>query len=71
MRPQRFPVKIEFWSTEAQLRGLELFTADGLSDKATHLWQALQMYLRHFGISTSQPAQSANGQQHQEIRHGV
>ena len=67
-RPQRFPIKLEFWSTEAQLNGLELLTADGLSDKATHLRQALAMYLRHFGIAP-QPARP-NGQQ-QESAHGL
>jgi hypothetical protein len=63
-RPQRFPVKIEFWSTEQQLQGLELLTADQLSDKATHLRQALQMYLRHCGVVTA--PRPANGQQNQE-----
>lgn len=67
-RPQRFPIRLEFWSTEQQLQGLELLTADGLSDRATYLRQALAMYLRHFGISSApRPAQPLNGQ-HQEMR---
>jgi hypothetical protein len=66
-RLARFPVKLEFWTTEAQLQGLELLTGDGLTDKASHLRQALALYLRHFGItSTPQP----NGQ-HQEQARGV
>ena len=73
-RPQRFPNKIEFWTNDAQLRGLELLCADGLSDKASHLRQAVQMYLRHFGISiVPQPAEPAkpNGHQYQEQTHGL
>jgi hypothetical protein len=73
-RPQKFGFKFEFWSTEQQMRGLELLCADGLSDKATHLRQALAMYLRHFGISSApQPTQPNGGnyQQHQEARNGV
>ncbi|MEH2547133.1 hypothetical protein V1283_003778 [Bradyrhizobium sp. AZCC 2262] len=66
-RPQRFPVKFEFWSTEQQLAGLEMLCSDGLSDKATHLRQALAMYLRAAGIS-QKPAQPANGQQHHQER---
>jgi hypothetical protein len=67
-RQQRFPVRLEFWTTEAQLQGLELLTADSLSDKATHLRQALQMYFRHCGVVASpRPAQPVNGQ-HQEAR---
>jgi hypothetical protein len=67
-RPQRFPNKFEFWSTDEQLRGLELLTADGLSDKANHLRQALAMYLRAAGIvAAPRPAQPANGQHHQPI----
>jgi len=63
-RPQRFPNKIEFWTNDEQLQGLELLTSDGLSDKANHLRQALAMYLRHFGISSApRPAQPANHQQ--------
>lgn len=70
-RPQRFPVKFEFWSTEAQLAGLERLTADGLTDRASHLRQALQMYLRAHGIvSSPQPAQP-NGHQYQERTHGL
>ena len=65
-RPQRFPNKIEFWTNDEQLLGLELLTSDGLSDKANHLRQALAMYLRHFGISSApRPAQPVNGHQHQ------
>jgi hypothetical protein len=70
-RPQRFPNKIEFWTNDEQLQGLELLTSDGLSDKANHLRQALAMYLRHFGISSApRPAQPLNGQ-HQEARNGL
>jgi hypothetical protein len=63
-RPQRFPVKFEFWSTEQQLQGLELLCSDGLTDKASHLRQAVQMYLRACGIvAAPQPAQSINGKE--------
>jgi hypothetical protein len=69
-RPQRFPNKIEFWTTDGQLRGLELLCADGLTDKASHLRQAVALYLRHFGISSApQPAQP-NGQ-HQEAARAL
>jgi len=67
-RPQRFMNKVEFFTNDAQVRGLELVCADGLSDKATHLRQALQMYLRACGaIAAPQP----NGHQHQERAHGL
>jgi hypothetical protein len=70
-RPQRFGVKCEFWTTEQQLQGLELLIADGLSDKASHLRQALAMYLRHFGITAApRPAQS-NGQHQEQAVHGL
>ena len=68
-RPRRYPVKAEFWTTEAQWSALELLCADGLSDKATHLRQALAMYLRAAGIApkTTPPM---NGK-HQEVTRGV
>jgi hypothetical protein len=69
-RPQRFPNKVEFWTNDQQLRGLELLCADGLTDKASHLRQALAMYLRHFGITSAPRPPQANGQ-HQEAPHGV
>jgi hypothetical protein len=70
-KPQRFPIKLEFWSTEQQLQGLELLCSDQLTDKASHLRQALQMYLRHFGIvAAPRPAPSVNGQ-HQEQASGL
>jgi hypothetical protein len=59
-RPQRYPFKIEFWSNQAQLSGLETLCSDGLSDKATHLRQALQMYLRATGVAAS-PTHHVNG----------
>jgi hypothetical protein len=69
-RPQRFPNKIEFWTNDEQLHGLELLTSDGLSDKANHLRQALAMYLRHFGISSApRPVQPANGHQAAGVPH--
>jgi hypothetical protein len=61
-RAPRFPNKFEFWSTDEQLAGLELLTADGLTDKASHLRQALAMYLRAAGINTARTA--PNGQHH-------
>ena len=65
-RPQRFPNKVEFWTNDQQLQGLELLTSDGLSDKANHLRQALQMYLRYCGVvAAPRPAQPVNGHQHQ------
>jgi hypothetical protein len=69
-RPQRFPNKIEFWTTDGQLRGLELLCSDGLTDKASHLRQAVQMYLRACGIiAAPQPAQP-NGH-HQETARAL
>ena len=62
-RPQRFPNKVEFWTNDTQLRGLELLCADGLSDKASHLRQALAMYLRAAGIAPARPA-ATNGMHH-------
>jgi hypothetical protein len=59
-RPQRFPNKIEFWTTDDQLRGgLELLIADGLTDKSAHLRQAVQMYLRAAGIVPTRPTNGA------------
>jgi hypothetical protein len=65
-RPQRYPNRFEFWSTDEQMRGLEMLTSDGLCDKATHLRQALGMYLRACGFAPSRPA--PNGQHHQDTR---
>jgi hypothetical protein len=63
-RPARYPNKIEFWTNEQQLQGLELLIADGLSDKATHLRQALALYLRHCGIApAARPALNGHAQQ--------
>lgn len=64
-RPRRYEVKAEFWTTPQQMDALELLCADGLSDKATHLRQALAMYLRHCGIVAA-PRPAANGKDHQE-----
>ena len=61
-RPARYPNKIEFWTNDQQLHGLELLIADGLSDKAAHLRQALALYLRHCGIA---PASRPMNGQHQ------
>jgi hypothetical protein len=70
-RPQRFCNKIEFYTNDQQLRGIEILCADGLSDRATHMRQALQMYLQACGIvAPPQPAQSINGQ-HQERANGL
>jgi hypothetical protein len=66
-RAPRFPNKIEFWTNDQQLQGLELLASDGLTDKATHMRQALKFYLRSFGVA--QPAQS-NGQEKAQS-HGV
>jgi hypothetical protein len=62
-RAQRFPNKIEFWTNDQQLRGLELLASDGLTDKATHMRQALKFYLRQFGVAPA--AGAPNGQHHQ------
>jgi len=71
-RPQRFPIRLEFWTTDLQLQGLELLTSDGLSDKANHLRQALQMYLRYCGVVASpRPASPLNGHHQQEQGHGL
>lgn len=70
-RPRRYECKAEFWTTPQQMDALEQLCADGLSDKATHLRQALAMYLRHFGIVAA-PRPVANGKdQHQEHSHAV
>jgi hypothetical protein len=66
-RPQRFPNKVEFWTNDQQLQGLELLTSDGLTDKAGHLRQALAMYLRACGIITApRPAPTVNGVHHHQ-----
>jgi hypothetical protein len=67
-RPQKFPNKIEFWTNDQQLQGLELLTSDGLTDKASHMRQALQMYLRQFGIASARPV--PNGHPHQPAAAG-
>jgi hypothetical protein len=64
-RLPRFPNKVEFWTTDEQFKGLELLCADGLTDRASHVRQALAMYLRACGITVApRPAQPANGQPH-------
>lgn len=68
-RPRKFEIKLEFWTTPQQVNALELLTADGLSDKATHLRQALAMYLRHCGIVAA-PRPAANGHDHQQQEKG-
>jgi hypothetical protein len=66
-RPIKFPNRIEFWTNDLQLQGLELLCSDGLTDKASHMRQALAMYLRACGIiAASRPAQPVNGAHHQE-----
>ncbi len=70
-RPQRFGVKCEFWTTEQQLQGLELLTADGLSDKATHLRMAPAQYLRSCGITASPCRPAPNGQHQEQAVHGI
>jgi hypothetical protein len=66
-RAPRFPNKIEFWTNDQQLQGLELLASDGLTDKATHMRQALKFYLRHLGIAPA--PQQSNGQE--QATHGV
>jgi hypothetical protein len=67
-RAPRFPNKIEFWTTDQQLQGLELLSSDGLTDKATHMRQALKFYLRSLGVA---PQAQLNGHQEKAQTHGV
>jgi hypothetical protein len=68
-RPQNKPVRLEFYTSEAQFAALELLTADGLSDRSVHIRQALALYLRHLGINPpSRPAAPLNGA-HQASEH--
>ena len=61
-RPQRYPHKIEFWTTPQQFEALQLLTADQLTDTATQMRQALSVYLRHLGIAPA-PRQPAHHHQ--------
>jgi hypothetical protein len=70
-RPARFPVKLEFWTNEQQLEGLDLACSDGLSDRATHLRQALAMYLRAAGIVVAPRPQPNGHPQQEQAHHGV
>ena len=70
-RPQRYPYKIEFWTTPQQFEGLQLLTADQLTDTATQMRQALSFYLRHLGIAPARPAPVPNGQHKEQATHGV
>jgi hypothetical protein len=69
-RPQRYPHRIEFWTTPQQYDALQLLTADQLTDTATQMRQALSCYLRSLGINTApRPAQAMNGQE--QTNHGI
>lgn len=60
-RVQRFPVKLEFWTTEEQLAGLELLCSDQLTDKPTRLREALKMLLLYNGINPAPRPAAPNG----------
>src|SRR5947208_3061722 len=69
-RPQRYPQKVEFWTTQQQWDALQLLTADQLTDTATQMRQALSLYLRHLGITVApRPAQPNGQHQQQEQSH--
>jgi hypothetical protein len=49
-RPQRFPMKVEFWTTAEQFAALESLEANSLPNKSDHLRQACDWYLRQMGL---------------------
>ena len=63
-RPQRYPYKVEFWTTAAQWDALQSLTADQLTDTATQMRQALAMYLRTLGVNTMPARPAQNGKDH-------
>jgi len=60
MAPRRFPMKIQFATTEAHAAALETLAANSLLDQSDHLRQALDWYLQQMGAL--RPRQMMNGQ---------
>jgi hypothetical protein len=48
-RPPRFPVKLEFFTTEAQFAALEALESSSMLTKSDHLRQATNWYLQQLG----------------------
>ncbi|MGC2779998.1 MAG: hypothetical protein WA418_30600 [Bradyrhizobium sp.] len=48
-KKQRFPIKIEFWTSDQQFEALKLLAEMSLMDRADHLRQAVNLYLTHHG----------------------
>jgi len=69
-RPQRFPLKLEFWTDEQQVEALDRLTASARFTRADYLREALTLYLIHKGFPSAPPPQP-NGQSHQEATHGL
>jgi hypothetical protein len=62
-RPQRFPMKVEFWTTAEQFAALEALEANSMLNKSDHLRQGMDFYLRQLGVVKPRPA--LNAQYHQ------
>jgi hypothetical protein len=66
-RPQRFSMKLEFWTEPQQVEALDRLAAAGLLAKADHLRLALNFYLLQSGALAPQ----ANGHHQEGNRHGL
>jgi hypothetical protein len=62
-RPQRFSIKMEFWTTPEQSAALEALEAQSMLSKSDHLRQAMNLYLRQLGMISAPRPIMPNGQQ--------
>ncbi len=60
-KQQRFPIKLEFWTNEAQYEALCLLAEASLVDRSAHLRTALAAYLaQHGAIAALRPHQNGH-----------
>jgi hypothetical protein len=64
-KAQRFPRKVEFWTTDAQAEAIDRLDASGLLNKADHLRRAIELYLQHLDALAMSRLTTANGAHHQ------
>jgi hypothetical protein len=68
-RPQRFPRKLEFWTSDTQGDAIDRLEASGLLNRADHLRQAVDYYLR--ALAPPRPVAPNGEPQHQEVPRGL
>ncbi|WP_315766166.1 MULTISPECIES: hypothetical protein [unclassified Bradyrhizobium] len=60
-KKQRFPIKLEFWTSPEQYEALQLLAEASLMDRSVHLRQAVNVYLMQNGAIAALRQQQANG----------